>query len=334
MGIRRTTTTLTAATVLALAVSGCSSSKGGRSASVAGPAAATSAAASASASASAPAEGLSYSSSAAASVPEPGAAGGDGKTITGTESHVANPDVVPADSTRQIIYTANLTVEAADVPAAVASAGQIVTQLGGRVDSQKVENRTDGGHDATLVLKVPPGHYDEALAKLSALGVQRSLQQSTEDVTGHVADLESRVATEQKSIKRIRDFMDKATTIKDLVALETELTNREATMESEQAQANVLRGQAAMGTITTAFVEKGVIAPPVPKPVHHTGFMAGLHNGWHALAASFVAAATAVGALAPWTLPAVLLLGLWLVIRRRRRAHVPPATTPTEPLAT
>ncbi len=329
MGIRRTTTALAAATVLAVTVTGCSS----KSASESRPAALTTATAAAT-DAGSTASGGRAAAAPAADGSRVQAAGGDGKNVTGTDSFVANPDVAPADSPRQIISTANLTVEATDVPTAVESAGRIVTQLGGRVDSQKVENRTDGGHDATIVLKVPPAHYDEALAKLSALGVQRSLEQSTQDVTGHVADLESRIATEQKSIKRIRDFMDKATTIKDLVALETELTNREATMESEQAQANVLRGQAAMGTITASLVEKGVIAPPAPKPVHHTGFLAGLHNGWHALAVSFVAASTAVGALAPFAGPALLLLALWVVIRRRRRAGRPPMASPSEPATT
>ncbi|MDQ1726609.1 MAG: hypothetical protein QOK14_654 [Frankiaceae bacterium] len=309
MRIRRTGPALATAALAILAVSGCSSSTRAESVPAAMPSAAA--------------------ATGSPSQPSDTAAGGDGKNIAPTDGYVANPDVAPA-AARQIVYTANLTVEAADVPTAVRAASQIATQLGGRIDSQKVENRTDGGHDATIVLKVPPAQYDEALTKLSALGVQRSLEQSTEDVTGHVADLESRVATEQKSIKRIRDFMDKATTIKDLVALESELTNREATMESEQAQANVLRGQAAMGTITASLVEKGVIAPPKPKPVHHTGFMAGLRNGWHALAVTFVATSTAVGALAPFALPALAVLGVWIVIRRRRREALPPVP-PSEP---
>jgi hypothetical protein len=234
---------------------------------------------------------------------------------------------VPGAVPRQIITTGTLTVETKDVGPAVTSATSIVTQLGGRIDAQKIENRADGGHDAQLTVKVPPARYADAVARLSALGKQRSLEESTQDVTGQVVDLESRAATERKSIDRIRAFMDKATTIKDLVALEGELTQREAQLNSEVAQANALRGQAAMGTITVSFVEPGVVPPPAKLIVHHKGFGAGLSTGWHAFTHSIVVLLTVVGALAPFAAPVLLALAVWIVVRRRRR----PAAMPAEP---
>ena len=249
-------------------------------------------------------------------------------------STVTNGDVAPL-TPRQVISIATLTVETTDVPAAVGSVARIALEEGGRIDSQKVASRTDGGHDATLVVKVPPEHYADTIAKLSAIGKQRALDQTTQDVTGNVADLESRAATEAKSIKRIQAFMDKAATIKDLVILEGELTNREATMASETAQANALRGQAAMGTITATFVEPDVIPPVKPKaapPVHHTGFSAGLHNGWHAFTATTVVVLTTIGALAPFAVPLGDVLAIWILVRRRRRLTAP--SVPVEPVAT
>ncbi|MDQ1682140.1 MAG: hypothetical protein QOH99_681, partial [Frankiaceae bacterium] len=168
-----------------------------------------------------------------------------------------------------------------------------------------------------------------------AIGKQRALQTTTQDVTGNVADLESRAATEAKSIKRIQAFMEKASTIKDLVILEGELTAREATMDSQIAQAKALRGQAAMGTITATYVEPNVIPPVKPKPVppvHHSGFSAGLHNGWHAFTSTVVVVLTVLGAFAPFAVPLGVVLAIWILVRRRRRVIAPPV--PVEPAAT
>jgi hypothetical protein len=248
---------------------------------------------------------------------------------------VTNGDVSPLVVPRQIISTATLTVEAKVVTDAVAAVERIALEVGGRIDAEKISSRADGGHDATLVVKVPPEHYTAAIDKLSAIGTQRALEQSTQDVTGNIADLESRAATEAKSIKRIQAFMDKAGSIKDLVILEGELTNREATMASETAQANALRGQAAMGTITATFVEPNVIPPAKPKAepaVHHTGFSAGLHNGWHAFTSTVVVVLTVLGAFAPFAVPLGVVLAIWILVRRRRRVIAPPV--PVEPAAT
>jgi hypothetical protein len=73
-------------------------------------------------------------------------------------------------------------------------------------------------------------------------------------------------------------------------------------------------------------------APAAPPPAHTdgSGFLAGLENGWHALAAVLVGAATVAGALLPFAL-AVALLGVpvWLLVRAARRRHAsPPPPTP------
>lgn len=308
MRIRRTPGLLALAAAGALSLSACSSSAG-----TATPGAGLLA----------PAGGASN----AAAAPSVSAAADAGSRAPVDSRTTPKADVVPGAVPRQIITTGTLTVETKDVGPAVTSATSIVTQLGGRIDAQKIENRADGGHDAQLTVKVPPARYADAVARLSALGKQRSLEESTQDVTGQVVDLESRAATERKSIDRIRAFMDKATTIKDLVALEGELTQREAQLNSEVAQANALRGQAAMGTITVSFVEPGVVPPPAKLIVHHKGFGAGLSTGWHAFTHSIVVLLTVVGALAPFAAPVLLALAVWIVVRRRRR----PAAMPAEP---
>ncbi len=110
--------------------------------------------------------------------------------------------------------------------------------------------------------------------------------------------------------------------------IEGELSTRESTLESMQAQLKSLDDQVALATLTVTLTAPG--APtPARKPVSaDTGFLAGLGHGWHAFVAALVVALTVLGALLPF---AVLLAAVGIpvaLIWRRRRSTPDVATEP------
>ena len=62
--------------------------------------------------------------------------------------------------------------------------------------------------------------------------------------------------TARASLARVRVLMDKAATIADVVALEGELSRRQADLESLQAQQRVLADQTAQATVTVRLVRR------------------------------------------------------------------------------
>jgi hypothetical protein len=184
-----------------------------------------------------------------------------------------------------------------------------------------------------IVLRVPEPTLNDALAAVSALPGGKVLSQtsSTQDVTGDVADLTSRVASKRASLDRVRALMTRATSLQDVVSLESELARRQADLEALESRLKTLNSQADLATLTVRLrTRTASSASQEPK----TGFLAGLKAGWHALQASTTATLTLLGALLP--VAAVLALPGWLLLRHLRRGdrrrlarlQLPPAGRP------
>jgi hypothetical protein len=228
--------------------------------------------------------------------------------------------------TRAIIKTGSLTLEAADVDAQRQKAVGVVTALNGQVASEDSGSDADGRITrANLVVKVPTASYEVAIQRLSGLGKRTAIHQESNDVTEAVVDVESRISSQRASLERMRTLLAKATTIGEIVSVETELTRREADLESMLAKQKSLSLQTELATLNLVMTEPGKVAPVEKK--EDTGFLAGLRGGWNAFTATFSALATAVGALLPFLI-ALALIGIPLWRYRHRFRRTTPATAP------
>lgn len=161
---------------------------------------------------------------------------------------------------RDIIYTATLSVEVNDVAAAARSAGQIIQSLGGLLFGQE----TTGGSQprTTLIFRVLPEDFGEALERLGSLGAIRDQRVSADDVTERVVDLESRINTAAVSVERLRDLLEAATDIEDIATLENQLLQRETNLETLRGQLRTIQDQVDLATITVTISE-AVIRPAI-----------------------------------------------------------------------
>jgi hypothetical protein len=260
----------------------------------------------------------------AAAAPRQADGSGESKTGVGTDGKAA-PNAPQPTVARAIIKTGSLSVEADDVGLLRQKAIGVVTGLQGQVASED-SGGFDGGRitQATLVLKVPSASYQTAIDRISALATRTAIHQESNDVTEQVVDVESRIATQRASLERMRGLLAKATTIGEIVSVETELTRREADLESLLAKQKNLSLQTELATLSLTVSQKG--KAPEPKD-DDRGFVAGLKGGWDAFTATFSAVATAVGAMLPFLiLIALIVIPLW-----RYRARLRRPAQPTQP---
>jgi Domain of unknown function (DUF4349) len=255
---------------------------------------------------------------------ERAAAGTDKKAGRVAQAPGAVPMQVAGD--RAIVYTGTMTVRVSDVDAAAARLAGMATGSGGYVGGD--QRSSDGKRgSATITVRVPVDRFYGTVDEIGKLGIEQSRQISAEDVTAKLVDLTARLKTQQASVDRIRALMTQARSITDVTTLESELSRREADLESLEAQQRDLTNLTTLSTITVTLL--GVDAPAAKPKQPESGFVAGLKSGWRAFTGSLRAVLTVLGAVLPFAV--AIGVPVWLVLyllRRRRPAGTPAATTP------
>ena len=159
------------------------------------------------------------------------------------------------------MFTASITLAVDDVSAAGQAALDAVAPLGGLLFGQ--QTTTEPVPRTVLVIKVLPEDFQDALARLGAIGELRSQQVSAEDVTGRIVDLESRIITGETSVQRLRVSLEGAVGLDEVAALERELLNREQTLEQLRGQLRTINDAVGLATITVTIEQ---IVEPEPQP--------------------------------------------------------------------
>jgi Domain of unknown function (DUF4349) len=261
----------------------------------------------------------------AAGLPAGSAASGPGQSYgAGTTARLA-----PASD---IIYTAQLTVRAANVSSAAAKAAQIAGAVGGYVSNETASSDPDHPSDATATvqLKIPVASYPATLSQLAGgLGTQLSLQQQAQDVTEQVADVNSQVASDQAAIVQLRALLAHAGSVGDLLNVQNQINNEESALEAMQAQQRALSHETSYATVSITILgpkAKPVVHPPKAPP----SLGGGLGAGWHAFKVTVSWTLAFLGAIAPFA--AIAAIAGYAIYRGRRwMIRRRPASRPAAP---
>jgi hypothetical protein len=233
-----------------------------------------------------------------------------------------------------LIRKGNVALRADDVGRAQIEVQKVVDRYAGQVTDEESQSDDDGKAAFTrMVLRVPSQDFGKAVRDLKGVAELESATTNQDDVTSEVIDVQTRLKVQKRSIARISVLFQQAQSIRDIMAIEAELSQRQADLESLEQQAAYLANQTTLSTIVVSIDKIPETQKPAPKD-DDSGFVAGLSAGWGALSTFAVGLATAVGALLPW-LVVLALIGiptLLLVrsLRRRTPAPVPTAATAAE----
>ncbi|MDY0909454.1 DUF4349 domain-containing protein [Microbacterium sp. CFBP9034] len=266
-----------------------------------------------------------------------------GETFTGADESAgrgesdAGAAELTDDATRDIITSASATLEVDDVPVAAETIAAAAEARDGYVESMSigrsgeaipVDPDTGIAYDsmtypytpdgAWITVRVPADELTGMVRELSALGQVTASSVNRQDVTEQTVDLRARIETAEASVDRLTELMGEATSVADLIAAESALAERQATLEAYQAQLESLETMVAMSSLTVTLVPETVTVEADP-----AGFADGWNAGWNGLVATLNGIVVALGFLIPWILVAGLAaLVVWGIVRfvRRRRA--------------
>ena len=235
-----------------------------------------------------------------------------------------NAAVAPAVYDRKLARRADISVTVSDVDAAAAKVRVIAASAKGMVVAEAISSEPDDpalGGFSTITISVPTDQLDATLDRLAELGKVHSRNASTDDVTAQYVDTESRVKTMQASVGRVRALMSQATKLSEIVALEGELTRRQADLDALTQQLAELDQRTTMSEVTATMW-----TPAAATAVEGSGVVRGLNAAWEGLLDSLTLVLTGLAVLLPWLL--LLALGAFIVVRvmRRRRGTAAPTS--------
>ncbi len=216
----------------------------------------------------------------------------------------------------------SLTVGDGKLSSAMTKLTTLVAGFGGFVASSQSQlgpGDATNPSTGTIVLQVPESSFASLLAQVQKVGHTTSVTTTSTDVTGQVVDLQARISALQASRQQYLTILSKATTIGDILAVQSQLDSLQTQIEQLQGQLDVLNSETTYGTLTVSVAEAGKSPAPPPQP--SSGLGKAWHDGVHGFVAGFdwlvrIAGPTLFVLLC---LAALAMLGRfgWRAVRRR-----------------
>lgn len=221
----------------------------------------------------------------------------------------------PAD--QQFIRTGAVSLISNNATATVSEITELVEQFNGSISQADIRTIEDNDY-ANMTVRVPDSDLEAFITEVRELGETVAFNISQVDVTLTLTDLNARIDSLNTTIAKLLQLQEQATTVTDLVAVETELATRTAERDSLVAQRDVVQNQVAESTV---YID---ISPDLGKKTNAPDFIGGLESGWQALINIGAGAITLVGflipiALAIFVLVVIAVVAIRLIGRARQR---------------
>ena len=159
--------------------------------------------------------------------------------------------------TRARIQKASMTVEVGD-PLKCASEAESLTRAAGGF----VEHSTLASEETVdLPLRVPQEECDSLIDKFCRFGKVKSRRLRSEDVTESLVDVQARIQNLRETRDRLRNQLDNAKGVSDVLAIERELNRVQSQLESLEARVKVLRNSVAFTEVSLTLERRVIYGP-------------------------------------------------------------------------
>ena len=155
---------------------------------------------------------------------------------------------------RMVTYNAHISLETSDPQAVLNRISALAESYGGYVAGS---SRTPNG--AEITIRVPKDNFHSAVQQIETYGKVLNEQRTSEDVTEQFIDLKARLENMQRQEQRLRDILNLAKSVDEVLQVERELERVRGEIESLQGQVNYIERNVAMSLISV-----GLTTPPPP----------------------------------------------------------------------
>lgn len=216
---------------------------------------------------------------------------------------------------RRVIRTASVMLEVRDLDETASRLTRIAEVAGGFIADSSYAQAASAP-EGTFVLRVPAPRFADVLSQVEELGRVQQRRISGQDVTEEYVDLQARIRNLERYEQRLLTFVDRATKVSDLLAIEQELAR--------------VRGEIEMLTGRERYLDRQVDLASIQVSAHEQAKASGgfwdfsetltkVQMAFLATIRQLLRAAEAVVVALSALVPVVVLAGLaWLMVRRVR----------------
>jgi hypothetical protein len=207
----------------------------------------------------------------------------------------------------------SLTVANGRLQQVLAKLTALASGAGGFVASTQAQTGSEGStspSSGTIVLQVPQLAFGTVVAQVQQVGHTTSVTTASSNVTGQYVDVQARITALEASRQQYLTIMAQATSIGDILAVQSQLDAIQSQIEQLQGQLSVLDNQTTYGSLTVNLNEAG------RRPVLPVQPATGLRKAWDDGIGGFVSGFEWLIRIAGTTLFVLLCLAALLLLVR------------------
>ena len=253
-------------------------------------------------------------------------------------------DIAPELSSAKKIYTGYADIETLDFEKTLTDLKKLINDCGGYVESSSETggdyNSMYGGNTiyrtANYTIRIPVDKFDEVYNDgIKGLGNVVNNTSNSQDITLQYTDTESRLKTYRTEEERLLDMLSKATTVEDMLAIETRLSDVRYQIESLTSQIKVWDSQVSYSTLTLSIREVALYTKDNSSTVSYgeqlkQTFMHSLYALGHFFKGFLKFLVAAFPTLVLLGLIAVVVLLIVRASNKKRKAKMPPMQNPSD----
>lgn len=244
-----------------------------------------------------------------------------------------NSSIPPQDVERVIIRTADMTLVVDNPPDSMERIKKLAEEYGGFVVTANLRQQTLG--DGTVVpyanvtIRVPAEKLEDVIAEIRAESSELPLSEniSSQDVTDHYVDLQSRLRNLEAAETKLAEIMEDAKDTEDVLSVYNELVRVREEIEVIKGQIKFYEESAALSSVSVELVANEAVQPLTIGGWQPVGVV---KNALQALINFFKGFINFLIYLVLVVIPVLLVIGLVFVlpvvliiraIRKRRKAN-------------
>jgi Domain of unknown function (DUF4349) len=274
--------------------------------------------------------GASVASGSTHSVAGPNQSSSSGSTLGNTSGGSPNTTSATPGSQNSgppyLVKSLQVTLEVKDTRATASTilAWIAATDPKSTTMGQQYTNEGDGVYNVTVQVSVQATLYPQIEQYLKGYpakngGTLLSLQENVQDVTNDYVSTQAQIATLQTEHQRLLALLSQASSLNDILSLDQQLTTVEGQLQQIESHQQALVGEVTFYNVTVNLQSTGL-----PTAITPPGFSFGgtLHDAWNAAIAFAEVLAVVAIWLAVFSIFALPVLAVILLIRTIRRRRV------------